>query len=121
LGWLSLNLVAFAAFLSLGVEVPIFAIFAVYSVIMVFQNMPLILPGGIGIVEILMTSLHRRRRLPGRRGRRHNLREKSHSSGSIPFWGGFAQHTFWGRGQEWNESGRFWSSYNGTLKIAVII
>ena len=57
LGWLSLNLVAFAAFRSLGVEVPILALFAVYSVIMVFQNLPLILPGGIGIVEILMTAL----------------------------------------------------------------
>ena len=56
-GWLSLNLVAFATFRSLGVEVPIFAIFAVYSVIMVFQNLPLILPGGVGIVEILMTAL----------------------------------------------------------------
>jgi len=56
-GWLSLNLVAFAAFRSLGVEVPIFAIFAVYSVIMVFQNLPLILPGGLGIVDILMTAL----------------------------------------------------------------
>ena len=56
-GWLSLNLVAFAAFRSLGVEVPIFAIFAVYSVIMVFQNMPLILPGGLGIVDILMIAL----------------------------------------------------------------
>jgi hypothetical protein len=56
-GWLSLNLVAFAAFRSLGVEVPIFAIFAVYSVIMVFQSLPLILPGGLGIVDILMTAL----------------------------------------------------------------
>jgi uncharacterized protein (TIRG00374 family) len=56
-GWLSLNLVAFAAFRSLGVEVPLFAIFAVYSVIMVFQNLPLILPGGLGIVDILMTAL----------------------------------------------------------------
>ncbi|HOO54031.1 MAG TPA: lysylphosphatidylglycerol synthase transmembrane domain-containing protein [Methanothrix sp.] len=56
-GWLSLNLVAFAAFRSLGVEVPIFAIFAVYSVIMVFQTLPLILPGGLGVVDILMTAL----------------------------------------------------------------
>jgi hypothetical protein len=56
-GWLSLNLVAYAAFRSLGVEVPIFAIFAVYSVIMVFQTLPLILPGGLGIVDILMVAL----------------------------------------------------------------
>ncbi|MGC9515605.1 lysylphosphatidylglycerol synthase transmembrane domain-containing protein [Methanocrinis sp.] len=56
-GWLSLNLVAFAAFRSLGVEIPLFAVFAVYSVIMVFQNLPLILPGGLGIVDILMTAL----------------------------------------------------------------
>jgi uncharacterized protein (TIRG00374 family) len=39
------------------VEVPIFAIFAVYSVILVFQTLPLILPGGLGIVDILMTAL----------------------------------------------------------------
>ena len=38
-------------------EIPIFAIFAVYSVIMVFQTLPLILPGGVGIVDILMVAL----------------------------------------------------------------
>lgn len=57
LGWLSLNLVAFLAFRSLGVEVPILAIFAVYSVAIVFQTLPLVLPGGVGLIEILMTSL----------------------------------------------------------------
>ncbi len=56
-GWLSVNLVAFVAFRSLGVDLPIFVIFAVYSVIMVFQTLPLILPGGLGIVDILMTAL----------------------------------------------------------------
>ena len=56
-GWLCLEIVAFAAFRSLGVEVSLLAIFAVYSVIIVFQTLPLGLPGGIGLVEILMTAL----------------------------------------------------------------
>jgi uncharacterized protein (TIRG00374 family) len=56
-GWLCLEAVAFAAFRSLGVEVSPLAIFAVYSVIVVFQTLPLGLPGGIGLVEILMTAL----------------------------------------------------------------
>jgi uncharacterized protein (TIRG00374 family) len=56
-GWLCLEAVAFAAFRSLGVNVSLLAIFAVYSVIIVFQTLPLGLPGGIGLVEILMTAL----------------------------------------------------------------
>jgi uncharacterized protein (TIRG00374 family) len=56
-GWLCLEAVAFASFRSLGVEVSPLAIFAVYSVIVVFQTLPLGLPGGIGLVEILMTGL----------------------------------------------------------------
>jgi uncharacterized protein (TIRG00374 family) len=56
-GWLCLEAVAFAAFRSLGVDVSLLAIFAVYSVIIVFQTLPLGLPGGIGLVEILMTAL----------------------------------------------------------------
>ncbi len=56
-GWICLEMVAFAAFRSLGIEVSLFAIFAVYSVIIVFQTLPLGLPGGIGLVEILMTAL----------------------------------------------------------------
>jgi len=56
-GWLCLEMVAFAAFRSLGFEVSLFAIFAVYSVIIVFQALPLVLPGGIGLVEILMTAI----------------------------------------------------------------
>jgi len=56
-GWLCLEMVAFAAFRSLGVDVSLLAIFAVYSVIIVFQTLPLGLPGGVGLVEILMTAL----------------------------------------------------------------
>jgi uncharacterized protein (TIRG00374 family) len=56
-GWICLEAVAFAAFRSLGVDVSLLAIFAVYSVIIVFQTLPLGLPGGIGLVEILMTAL----------------------------------------------------------------
>jgi len=56
-GWLCLELVAYAAFRSLEVHVPLLAIFAVYSVVIVFQTLPLGLPGGIGLVEILMTAL----------------------------------------------------------------
>jgi len=56
-GWICLVMVAFAAFRSLDVEVSIFAILAVYSVIIVFQTFPFGLPGGIGLVEILMTAL----------------------------------------------------------------
>jgi len=56
-GWICLVAVAFAAFRSLGVDVSLFAIFAVYSVIIVFQTLPLSLPGGVGLVEILMTAL----------------------------------------------------------------
>ncbi|MGC9514180.1 lysylphosphatidylglycerol synthase transmembrane domain-containing protein [Methanocrinis sp.] len=56
-GWLCLEMVALAAFKSLGVDVSPLAIFAVYSVIIVFQTLPLGLPGGVGLVEILMTAL----------------------------------------------------------------
>ena len=56
-GWICLEMVAYAAFRSLEVHVPLLAIFAVYSVVIVFQTLPLGLPGGIGLVEILMTAL----------------------------------------------------------------
>lgn len=56
-GWISLVMVALAAFASLGVGVSPLAIVAVYSVVIVFQTLPLGLPGGIGLVEILMTAL----------------------------------------------------------------
>lgn len=56
-GWISLVMVALAAFASLGVGVSPLAILAVYSVVIVFQTLPLGLPGGIGLVEILMTAL----------------------------------------------------------------
>jgi len=56
-GWFSMNMVAFAAFKSLGVEISVFAIFAVYAVVIVFQTLPIILPGGVGLVDIIMTAL----------------------------------------------------------------
>lgn len=56
-GWFSMNMVAFAAFKALDVKITVFAIFAVYAVIIVFQTLPIILPGGVGLVDIIMTSL----------------------------------------------------------------
>ena len=45
------------AFKSLDVEISIFTIFAVYAVVIVFQTLPLILPGGVGLADIIMTAL----------------------------------------------------------------
>jgi len=56
-GWLSINLVALVAFKSLDVEISIFTIFAVYAVVIVFQALPIILPGGVGLADIIMTAL----------------------------------------------------------------
>lgn len=55
--WLCMNLVAFVTFRSMGVEVSIWAIFAVYAVMIFIQMLPLILPGGIGLVDIVMITL----------------------------------------------------------------
>ena len=56
-GWLTINLVALVAFKSLDVEISIFTIFAVYAVVVVFQALPIILPGGVGLADIIMTAL----------------------------------------------------------------
>ncbi|HOT06521.1 MAG: hypothetical protein A4E45_01996 [Methanosaeta sp. PtaB.Bin039] len=55
--WLSMNLVAFVTFQSMGVKVSIGAIFAVYAVMIFLQMLPLVLPGGIGLVDIVMITL----------------------------------------------------------------
>lgn len=56
-GWLSINMVAFVAFMSMGIEVPLLAIFAVYTVMIVLQMLPIVLPGGVGFVDIVMMTL----------------------------------------------------------------
>jgi len=55
--WLCMNLVAFVTFRSMGIEVPMWAIFAVYAVMIFIQMLPLVLPGGIGLVDIVMITL----------------------------------------------------------------
>jgi uncharacterized protein (TIRG00374 family) len=55
--WLCMNLVAFVTFRSMGVKVSIGAIFAVYAVMIFLQMLPLVLPGGIGLVDIVMITL----------------------------------------------------------------
>jgi uncharacterized protein (TIRG00374 family) len=55
--WICMNLVAFVTFRSMGVNVPVAAIFAVYAVMIFLQMLPLVLPGGIGLVDIVMITL----------------------------------------------------------------
>lgn len=55
--WLCMNLVAFVTFKSMGIEVSMWAIFAVYAVMIFIQMLPLVLPGGIGLVDIVMITL----------------------------------------------------------------
>ena len=56
-GWTSMILVAFITFRSMGLVVPIRAIFAVYAVMIFLQMLPLLLPGGVGLVDIVMITL----------------------------------------------------------------
>lgn len=56
-GWVLINLVAWVAFRSMGLEISLFIIFAVYAVVVVFQALPIILPGGVGLADIIMTAL----------------------------------------------------------------
>ena len=56
-GWLFMNMTVLVAFKSLGLEISVFAIFVVYAVVIVFQTLPIILPGGVGLVDIIMTAL----------------------------------------------------------------
>jgi uncharacterized protein (TIRG00374 family) len=56
-GWLCMTIVATITFRSMGVSVPLRAIFAVYTVMIFLQMLPLFLPGGIGLVDIVMITL----------------------------------------------------------------
>lgn len=56
-GWLSMTLVAVVTFRSMGVKVSIMAVFAVYAVMIFMQMLPLFLPGGVGLVDIVMITL----------------------------------------------------------------
>ena len=58
LGWLFEILVAFFVFSSLHVSVPFSAIIIVYSISVVVQTIPIGIPGDMGLVEIVMTSLY---------------------------------------------------------------
>jgi uncharacterized protein (TIRG00374 family) len=57
IGWLCMTLVAAVTFRSMGVSMPLRAIFAVYTVMIFLQMLPLFLPGGIGLVDIVMITL----------------------------------------------------------------
>ncbi len=56
-GWLCMTIVATITFRSMGVSVPLRAVFAVYTVMIFIQMLPLFLPGGIGLVDIVMITL----------------------------------------------------------------
>lgn len=56
-GWLCMTLVATTIFHSMGVSVPLRAVFAVYTVMIFLQMLPIFLPGGIGLVDIVMITL----------------------------------------------------------------
>jgi glycosyltransferase 2 family protein len=56
-GWLCMTLVASVTFRSMGVKVPLEAVFAVYAVMIFLQMLPLFLPGGVGLVDIVMITL----------------------------------------------------------------
>ena len=58
MAWLFDILIAYLVFSSLHVSVPLSAIIIVYSISMVVQTIPVGIPGDIGIVEIVMTSLY---------------------------------------------------------------
>jgi len=56
-GWLSMTMVAVLVFRSMGISVPLRAVFAVYAVMIFLQMLPLFLPGGVGLVDIVMSTL----------------------------------------------------------------
>ncbi|MFB3766652.1 MAG: YbhN family protein [Methanotrichaceae archaeon] len=56
-GWLCMTLVAAITFRSMGVSIPLRAVFAVYTVMIFLQMLPIFLPGGIGLVDIVMITL----------------------------------------------------------------
>jgi len=55
-GWLSMTMVAVMVFRSMGVSVPLRAVFAVYAVMIFLQMLPIFLPGGVGLVDIVMST-----------------------------------------------------------------
>ncbi|MDM7934890.1 MAG: flippase-like domain-containing protein [Methanothrix sp.] len=55
-GWLSMTAVAVVVFRSMGISVPLRAVFAVYAVMIFLQMLPLFLPGGVGLVDIVMST-----------------------------------------------------------------
>ena len=56
-GWLSMTMVAVIVFRSMGISVPLRAVFAVYAVMIFLQMLPIFLPGGVGLVDIVMSTL----------------------------------------------------------------
>ena len=56
-GWLSMTMVAVIVFRSMGVSIPLRAVFAVYAVMIFLQMLPIFLPGGVGLVDIVMSTL----------------------------------------------------------------
>jgi glycosyltransferase 2 family protein len=56
-GWLSMTMVAVIVFRSMGISIPLRAVFAVYAVMIFLQMLPIFLPGGVGLVDIVMSTL----------------------------------------------------------------
>ena len=56
-GWLCMTTVAVVVFRSMGVIVSFWAVLAVYSVMIFLQMLPIFLPGGVGLVDIVMSTL----------------------------------------------------------------
>jgi glycosyltransferase 2 family protein len=54
--WLSMTLVAVMVFRSMSISVPLRAVFAVYAVMIFLQMLPIFLPGGVGLVDIVMST-----------------------------------------------------------------
>lgn len=57
IGWLSMTMVAVIVFRSMGVSIPLRAVFAVYAVMIFLQMLPIFLPGGVVLVDIVMITL----------------------------------------------------------------
>lgn len=55
--WLCMTMVAVVVFRSMGITVPLWAVLAVYSVMIFLQMLPIFLPGGVGLVDIVMSTL----------------------------------------------------------------
>ena len=56
--WFFYLLVAFFVFTSIGFEISLSAIVIVYSIIVALQAIPVGIPGGVGIMEVVMTTLY---------------------------------------------------------------